>query len=125
MKKLNHGRGVCAAVVLACAMVIAGCGGGGSVSVGVVVVGGGVSVPRLDIVLSRPGPQAIQIDWSDDATVDTFTVRRNGSVLVDRLDTISLIDASVRFNVQYCYQVFGYDRAGQLVSATDSACVVV
>lgn len=121
MKKPN----VCAAVALACALVVAGCGGGGSVNVGVVVVENGVSVPRLDIVLSRAGPQAIRIDWSDDTIVATFTVTRDGLVLAAGLDDISLIDASVYFNVQYCYQVLGYDRAGHVVSATDSACIVV
>ena len=110
-------------VILACALAVAGCGGGGSADL--ILVGGGVSVPRLDIALSRPGPQAIQVDWSDDSLVDTFTVTRNGFVLADAVDAVTLIDASVVFDVEYCYQVFGYDFAGQLVSATDLACAVV
>lgn len=121
--EIRHGPGsVVWAFALAWALAVTGCGGGGSVDV--VVVGNGVSVPRLDIVLSRPGPQAIQVDWSDDPAVARFTVSRNGLVLADSVATTSLIDASVVFNVQYCYQVFGYDQAGQLVSATDTACAV-
>ncbi len=112
-----------AALALACAVAVVGCGGGGSAEL--VVVGGGSSVPRLDIALTRIGPQTIQVDWSDDSLVDTFTVSRNGFVLADRVTTTTLVDASVVFNVQYCYQVLGYDRRGQLVSATSEACVVV
>lgn len=111
-----------AAVTLACVIAVVGCGGGGSAEL--VVVGGGSSVPRLDIVLTRVGPQTIQVDWSDDSLVDTFRVSRNGFVLADGVTTTTLIDASVVFSVQYCYQVLGYDRTGQLVSATGEACVL-
>ena len=121
--QLIKARLACAALALACTVAVVGCGGGGSAEL--VVVGGGSSVPRLDIALTRVGPQTIQVDWSDDSLVDTFTVSRNGFVLADRVTTITLVDASVVFNVQYCYQVLGYDRRGQLVSATSEACVVV
>ena len=88
-------------------------------------MGGGVSVPRLDIALSRTGPRTIQVDWSEDSLVDSFTVTRNGVVVGDDVNALTLIDDTVAFNVEYCYQVFGYDRVGQLVSATDEACVIV
>jgi len=53
--------------------------------------------------------------------VDTFVVTRDGFTLADALTTTTLIDASVIFNVQYCYQVLGYDFNGQLISAMDVA----
>jgi len=118
MKRVAH-----AAVALFFAIAAAGCGGGGSAQL--IVVGGGVEVPRLDIALTQIGPQTIQVDWSDDSLVDTFEVTRNGLVLADEVNAIALIDDSVVFNVQYCYQVFGYDAIGHLVSATDEVCVVV
>ncbi|MEP7058396.1 MAG: hypothetical protein ABI809_11560 [Caldimonas sp.] len=112
-------------LALAFVLSIVGCGGGGSADVGVVVVGGGISVARLDVVLSRPGPLTIQIDWSDDPAVYSYTVTRDGATLAAGLASSVLIDASVIFNVQYCYQVFGYDRSGQVISATEVACVIV
>ena len=122
-RRLDLGRFAHAALALAAAFAIAGCGGGGGADL--VLVADGVSVPRLDLVVSRPGPQAIQLDWSDDPIVATFRVTRNGQVLADVTSTTSLIDASVLFNAQYCYQVFGYDPSAQLVSATDPACVTI
>jgi len=121
--RMAHGRALYAAIALAFAGAVAGCGGGGSADI--VVVGGGASVPRLDIALSRPGPRTIQVDWSEDSLVDTFTVTRNGVTLADDVNAVTLIDDSVAFDVEYCYQVFGYDRVGRLVSATDEACIVV
>jgi hypothetical protein len=118
-------RGLAAAVAAGLAVALAGCGGGGDGGSADVVVVGGAPVVRLDIVLSRPGPQAIQLDWSDDSYVDTYVVVRDGYTLADGVTTTTLIDASVIFNVQYCYQVLGYDFNGQLISATDVACVVV
>jgi len=114
-------RGLIAALALA----VAGCGGGGDGGSADVVVVAGAPVLRLDIALSRPGPQAIQLDWSDDSYVDTYVVTRDGFTLADAVTTTTLIDASVIFNVQYCYQVLGYDFNGQLISATDVACVIV
>ena len=120
---MNTGRSLCAAVALALATALAGCGGGGSVEV--VVVADGSSVPRLDIGLSRAGPLSIQVAWSDDPEAESFLVARNGLTLVDSVNATSVVDASVTFNREYCYQVFGYDFAGRLVSATEEACVIV
>ena len=112
-------------LAIALALAVAGCGGGGDGGSADVVVVGGAPVLRLDIALSRPGPQAIQLDWSDDSYVDSYVVTRDGFTLADPVTTTTLIDASVIFNVQYCYQVLGYDFNRQLISATDVACVIV
>jgi hypothetical protein len=120
---LARGRALYAAVGLALAVALAGCGGGGSADV--VVVADGSSVPRLDIALRRAGPVAIQVAWSDDPDVESFLVARNGMTLVDSVNATSVVDSSVVFNVEYCYQVFGYDFAGHLISATEEACIVV
>ena len=110
---------------MALAFALSGCGGGGGGGNADVVVVAGVPVLRLDIVLSRPGPEAIQLDWSDDSYVDSYVVVRDGYTLASSVTTTTLIDTSVVFNVQYCYQVLGYDGVGQLISATDVACVIV
>ena len=120
--ELARGRAVYAAAVLAVVTALAGCGGGGSADV--VVVADGSSVLRLDIGLSRVGPGAIQVAWSDDPDVESFLVARNGLTLVDSVNATSVVDSSVAFNVEYCYQVFGYDFAGHLISATEEACIV-
>jgi hypothetical protein len=112
-------------LVVAIAVALAGCGGGGDGGSADVVIVGGAPVLRLDIALSRPTPEAIQLDWSDDSYVDSYVVTRDGYTLAEAVTTTTLIDASVIFNVQYCYQVLGYDFNGQLISATDVACVVV
>jgi hypothetical protein len=106
---------------IACVSVVAGCGGG---SVDVVVGSSPPPIAGLAIVLTRVGPEAIQIDWSDDPLADTFTVRRDGFALA-RVNSTTLIDASVIVNRSYCYQVSGFDRSGLLVSASDTACVTV
>ena len=116
-------RALYAGVTLAVAMALAGCGGGGSGADGVVLADGS-SVPRLEIAFSRAGPLAIQVAWSDDPDVESFLVARNGLTLVDSVNATSVVDSSVAFNVEYCYQVFGYDFAGHLISATEEACVV-
>jgi hypothetical protein len=121
--EFTRGRALYAAVGLAFAVALAGCGGGGSADV--VVVANGSSVPRLDIALSRAGPLAIQVAWSDDPAAESFLVARNRLTLVDSIDATSVVDSSVAFNVEYCYQVFGYDFSGRLISATDEACVIV
>ncbi len=69
-------RLVVAAAVVYLAMV-AGCGGG---SADIVVVGPPPAT-ALDIVLTRTGPQTVQVDWSDDPAVASFTVSRDGRVL--------------------------------------------
>ena len=120
---MNH-RSVFGRVLAAIALALAlsGCGGGGGGDNADVVVVAGVPVLRLDIALSRPGPEAIQLDWSDDSYVDSYVVVRDGYTLADSVRTTTLVDASVIFD---CYQVLGYDGVGQLTSATDVACVIV
>ena len=120
---LTRGRSLCAATGLVLAMALAGCGGGGGADV--VVVADGSSVPRLDIGLSRAGTLSIQVSWSDDPDAESFLVARNGLTLVDSVNATSVVDSSVAINREYCYQVFGYDFAGRLISATDEACVLV
>lgn len=102
-------------------VLLAGCGGGGSVDV---VVAQPVPVAGLGIVLSRIGPETVQVDWSDDRFVDVFTVRRDGGVLATVRST-TLIDDSVVFDRSYCYSVDGYDRAGNLVAASATACITL
>jgi hypothetical protein len=119
---MKSGRSLYAAVGLALAVGLAACGGGGSAEF--VVVADGSSALRLDIGLSRVGPGAIQVAWSDDPYVESFLVARNGLTLVDSVNATSVVDSSVVFNVEYCYQVFGYDFDGHLISATEEACVV-
>ena len=121
--ELARGKALFAAVGLALAVALTGCGGGGSADV--VVVADGSSVLRLDIGLSRAGPGAIQVAWSDDPDAESFLVARNGLTLMDSVNATSVVDSSVAFNFEYCYQVFGYDFAGHLISATEEACVVV
>ena len=107
---------------LICVLMVAACGGGGDA--GVVVVASPPSVAPLAIALTRVGPNAIQVDWSDDPYVASFTVRRDGYALAT-VASLTLIDASVFVNQSYCYQVSGYDPSGLLVAASDSACVTV
>jgi hypothetical protein len=52
-------------------------------------------------------------------------VERDGATLVGSTKATSVVDASFLTNTQYCYQVFGYDFAGHLISATEEACIVV
>ena len=81
-------------------------------------------ITALSIRLSRVGPEAVEVDWSDDPDVHQFTVERNGDTLANVMAT-SLIDTSVFTNVQYCYQVSGYSVTGDLIAATDTACIVL
>ena len=107
---------------LICVLMVAACGGGGDA--GVVVVASPPSVAPLAIALTRVGPNAIQVDWSDDPYVASFTVSRDGYALAT-VASLTLIDASVIVNQSYCYQVSGYDPSGLLVAASDNACVTV
>jgi hypothetical protein len=110
------------AAVLVCAAAVSGCGGG---SAEVVVVDDGLPpVALLEIALTRVGPEAIAIDWSDDPYVARFIVFRDGRTLAN-VNATSLIDASVFVNERYCYQVAGYDGSGLLVAASDTACVTL
>ena len=104
---------------------LAACGGGGDVAVGI-----GVAVPvqpavaPLTLALTRVGPQAIQLDWSDDPYVARFQVLRDGFAL-STVNTTSLIDASVFINGTYCYEVRGYDAAGRLTAASSVGCITI
>lgn len=105
---------------------LAACGGGGEVAVGV-----GVVVPiqqpvvaPLTLALTRVGPEAIAVDWSDDLHVASFVVVRDGAALAT-VTTTSLIDASALIDETYCYQVQGFDAAGLLVAASSIGCVTI
>ena len=106
---------------LICVLTLAACGGGNA---DVVVVASPPSVAPLAIALTRVGPNAIQVDWSNDRNVSSFTVSRDGYALAT-VASLTLIDASVIVNQSYCYQVSGYDPSGLLVAASDTACVTV
>jgi hypothetical protein len=115
-------RRAAATICLAVIVGLAGCGGGEPDVV--VVVPPPPPVAALDLVLTRVGPEAVQLDWSDDPAAASFVVYRNGSTLA-HVDAVSLVDASVQFNGRYCYAVDGYDRAGVLVSASETACITI
>ncbi len=116
-------RRAAAALCIAVAAGVAGCGGG-EVDV-VVVAPPPPPIAGLDIVLTRVGPEAVQVDWSDDPEAASFVVYRNDSVLARGVDAVTLIDASVQSNGYYCYDVEGFDRAGGLVSFSDTACITI
>ena len=119
----SFGAGLRIFAAVICILMVAGCGGGGG-SAEVVVVDSPPSIAPLAIALTRVGPEAIEVAWSDDPYVATFTVRRDGYTLVSVNSNI-LIDASVVVDSSYCYQVSGYDRSGQLVAISDVACVTI
>ncbi len=113
-----------AAVVMLVGLAACGGGGGGSVEVGVGVDVVEPAVAPLSMALTRVGPQAIEVDWSDDPFVASFLVVRDGHVLAE-VTTTSLIDASVFIDETYCYQVEGYDAARVLVAASSIGCITV
>jgi hypothetical protein len=116
-------RGVIA--VLALGGLLAGCGGGGGVEVGVVVPVEEVEVAPLALALTRVGPQAVEVEWSDDPLVASFLVLRDGFALA-RVDATSLVDASVFVDFTYCYRVEGYDASGLLlVAASSTGCITI
>ena len=105
---------------------LAACGGGSvDVGVGVVIPVQQPVVAPLTLVLTRVGPEAIQVDWSDDPRAASFLVLRDGFALATVTTTTSLIDASVLINETFCYQVQGFDAAGQLVAASSSGCIAI
>jgi hypothetical protein len=81
-------------------------------------------ITPLSLVLTRIGPEEIQLDWSDDPDVYEFVVRRDGYTLAT-VNAISLIDASVMIDQTYCYQVSGYDVAGYLIAQSATGCVTI
>jgi hypothetical protein len=119
----NVVRRLAVAATVALITGLAGCGGGGSADI--VVVGSPPPVTALGIVLTRTGPETVQVDWSDDPFVDFFTVSRDGFVLSDVRSSTTLIDASVVFDQSYCYLVTGHDQAGNLIAASDRACITI
>ncbi len=117
-------------VAMASGGLLAGCGGGGGGAIVVAGVGVGAPVQQpvvaaLSLTLSRVGPEAVEVDWSDDPRVASFLVIRDGFDLATVTSTTSLIDNSVIFNETYCYQVEGRDPAGQLVAATSTGCITI
>ena len=115
-------RGVLVAITLGG---LAACGGGGGVDVGVVVPVQPPAIAPLTLVLTRVGPEAIEVDWSDDPRVARFIVLRDGYALATTSTTTTLIDNSVIVNETYCYQVQGQDAAGYLVAATSNGCISI
>lgn len=102
---------------------LAACGGG-ELAVGVVVPVQQPVVAPLTLALTRVGPEAIAVDWSDDPLVARFVVLRDG-VSLATVTTTSLIDASVLTNETYCYQVQGFDAAWLLVAESSIGCVTI
>ena len=100
---------------------VSACGGGGG---GEVVVVGPPPVAALAIILTRVGPNAVQIDWSNDPFVASFTVSRDGYNIAT-VGSLTLIDASVLINQSYCYQVSGYNSSGLFIAATDTSCLTI
>lgn len=106
---------------------LAACGGGDSanVGVGVIVPVQPPAIAPLTLALTRVGPEAIEVDWSDDPRVARFVVLRDGYALATTSTTTTLIDSSVFVNETYCYQVQGQDAAGYLVAATSNGCISI
>ncbi len=115
-------RRLAASGALVVVAMAAGCGGGGSADV--VVVATPPPLTALGIVLTRTGPETVQVDWSDDPAAASFTVSRDGSALANVTST-TLIDHSVVFDDTYCYVVTGYDRFGNLIAESDQACITI
>lgn len=108
-------------------LVVAGCGGGGSTDVVIIASppsNAPLTIAPLAIALTRVGPEVIQVDWSDDPYVASYTVRRDGYLLAT-VSSNTLIDASVIVDESYCYQVSGYDPSGRLIAASNAACVTI
>lgn len=106
------------------AATLSGCGGGVDIFVAANSPPPPLPITALSIRLTRVGPESIQVDWSDDPDVHQFFVQRNGNTLANVMAT-TLIDASVITSAQYCYQVSGYSVTGELLAATDTACIVL
>lgn len=117
-------RRAAAALVIAMVAGISGCGGSAEVVVVDAPPPPQPVIAHLDIALTRVGPEAVQVDWSDDPEAASFVVRRGGRTLA-QVDAISLIDASVQFDGYYCYDVAGFDSGGELVSVSDTACITI
>ena len=117
------------AAALALGGLLAGCGGGGggdvAVGVGVVVPVEEPAIAGLSLALSRVGPEAVEVAWSDDPEVASFLVIRDEAALATVSTTTSLVDASVFVDETYCYRVGGYDPFGHLVAASSTGCITI
>lgn len=102
-------------IALALPLALSGCGGADD---HIHVIG------ALDIRLTQVDAEAIQLDWTFDPEAVAYTVVRDGYPLA-RLDTTSIIDASVMFGGRYCYRVLGRDGVGMVVSESPIGCIVV
>lgn len=102
------------------AAAVSACGGGLAVE----VVVGQPPVVALEIQLTETAPDQIRVDWSNDPDVYQYVVARNGTAFASVMAT-TLFDTSVLVNAQYCYQVSGYDRVGNLIARSNTACIVV
>ena len=120
-------------VAMATGGLVSGCGGGGGggggggsvgVGVGVVVPVQQPDVAPLSLTLTRVGPEAVEVDWSDDPRAASFLVIRDGFDLATVTST-SLVDNSVIFDETYCYQVEGHDASGRLVAASSNGCITI
>ena len=123
-KRLFFLRSVLVALALGS---LTACGGGVSANVGI-----GVAVPvqppaiaPFALTLTRVGPEAVELDWSDDPRIARFFILRDGYALATTTSTTTLIDSSVFVNETYCYQVQGQDAAGYLVAATSNGCISI
>ncbi|MEB0114811.1 hypothetical protein QN397_26460, partial [Variovorax sp. RTB1] len=94
------------------------------VGVGVVVPVQQPDVAPLSLTLTRLGPEAVEVDWSDDPRAASFLVIRDGFDLATVTST-SLVDNSVIFDETYCYQVEGHDASGRLVAASSNGCITI
>ncbi len=131
IEMMSVGRAFGKTVVVLSIALLSACGGGGSVDVGVAVpiqpdpgpvV---VAVAPLSLALTRVGPNAIAVDWSDDPLVDTFYVIRDGVTIASVSSTTTLIDNSVFVDETYCYSVEGDSPSGLLVAASSVGCISV
>ncbi len=83
-------------------------------SLPVVVVATPPPLAALGIVLTRTGPETVQVDWSDDPAAASFTVSRDGSPLAN--GDIHDLDRPLRgLRPELLLLVTGYDRFGNLM----------
>ena len=110
-------------LVASCAAATVSACGGGTVHIAVNFPPPS-SVVALRIQLTQTAPDQVRVDWSNDADVHQYVVVRNGIDFASVMAT-TLVDTSVLVNAQYCYQVSGYDLVGNLIAASNTACIVV
>lgn len=107
--------------VFACAATLAACGGSVEVGIG---DDDPPPVAGLTLQLTRVGPEAIEVAWSNDPYAASFVVRRDGYRLAT-VTGLAIVDASVLIDETYCYQVSGYDGYGYLVSQSSTGCLTL